>query len=107
MTLDHALQGVLGFHDEIADFARGACSAGVGSDPVGVLSNAEVGVGHCDRQSDPSHDREIQEIIADMSYLVRRQRQFQAKLVERFQFVFAPLKDVANSEAFHAQSHRL
>ena len=59
----------LGLQDEIGDFAHRAVAAGPGGHPVAMLLDESVCVLHRDGQSDPTHDRQIGQVVADVGRL--------------------------------------
>ena len=67
---DRLLERALGGEDEVDRVATGSLAAGVGSDVVGDCLHLGAGVGGSDREAADPQNREVDDVVADVSELV-------------------------------------
>src|SRR5471032_946587 len=95
----------LGGQDQFAELAGCAFTAARLCHPVGVLANETGSIGHSHAQADTPDDRQVWQIVTQISDLFVAQVQLAQQLVQNYQLVFATLIQVLYAEVFCPSLH--
>jgi len=107
VLLDDLIEGALGVEDEVDGVAAGAVATGVGGDVVGHGFDLRARVGGGDGEAADAHDREVDDVVADVGHLLHGDAGFGGDLLGGGEFVGLALVDPLELEVAGADGDGL